>query len=76
MLVSTSIAVTPSSIADIHTITSIGPMVETGGMLSRKKAKCCRTGFVIRKMFPYKMWDSTKWYMYTYGNLIKTYLNK
>ena len=40
------------------------------------KAKCCRPSFVMKRLFPYKMWDSTKWYMYTYVNLVKTYLNE
>ena len=41
-----------------------------------EKKKCCRTSFVLRKVFPYKMWDSTKWHMYTCVNLAKTYLNE
>ena len=31
-----------------------------------QKAKCYRPIFVIKRIFPYKMWDSTKWHIYIY----------
>ena len=42
----------------------------------QKKSQMLPDKLCSEKSFPYKMWDSTKWHMYTCVNLAKTYLNE